>query len=125
MSSRSSDGRARLPNDPAIFAEVRFRGALPRLRGRVRADRGLNHRLRRTRCPRIARLAGPIVANRGVSTKNYSIGCSKMLGKIRGIDDEDDDEYENDTPPDEQELIPTGLQRDSELGECAIPSLHS
>jgi len=34
----------------------------------------------------------------------------KRWEKIRGIEDEDDDEYENDTPPDEQELVPSSSQ---------------
>jgi hypothetical protein len=38
------------------------------------------------------------VANRGVFAKIKSVGRSKTPGKIRGIEDEDDHEYENDSP---------------------------
>jgi hypothetical protein len=42
-----SDYAFRLVLDSA-FVELRFRGALPRLRGRLSAGRDLNHRLLRT-----------------------------------------------------------------------------
>jgi hypothetical protein len=44
---------------PSAFARPRFRGALPRLRGRLSTGRDLNHRLRQTGYPR-ARLRGVV-----------------------------------------------------------------
>jgi hypothetical protein len=44
------------------------------------------------------------------------------MGKIRGIEDEDDDEYENDARP--QELVPTALSlplvQHLECGSCSL-----
>jgi hypothetical protein len=58
----------------------------------------------------MARLAGPIVADRGVFAKINSIGSFENAGKIP--EDQDDDEYEDDVPnPDEQDLIPTDFLR--------------
>jgi hypothetical protein len=57
----------------------------------------------------MARLAGPIVADRGVFAKINSIGSFENAGKIP--EDQDDDEYEDDVSPDEQDLIPTDSLR--------------
>ena len=54
-------------------------------------------RTRRRPRPRIAILAGPMSQTEGPLRRFSQIGVRKRWEKIRGIEDEDDDEYENDT----------------------------
>ena len=66
-------------------------------------------RTRRRPRPRIARLAGPMSQTEESSRRLNPSGVRKRWEKIRGIEDEDDDEEENDTPRDYWELMPTGF----------------